>query len=897
MNWPGEMWRRIANLFRRERFDRGMNEEMRLHRELRERELREAGLTVDDARNEARRRFGNELKLREESRDMSGWNWLEGLVRDLQYGARMLRKNPGFTAVAVLTLALGIGANTAIFSVLESVLWKPLPFPDSDQLTSLQWIEKSGREVGFSVPEYIELHAGNRSFQSMCAYLEQGYHNLTGNGGAERIVLAAVSHDFFDTFQVRIAPGRTFLPEEESAGRNHAAILSQKEWEKLYGVRATLAGQTIVLDDVDYAVVGIAPAGLHFEYMQDPDVFVPLELNAAQPVNGAAAALETVGRLRPGVSLPSAQKEMEALGERLEKEAPKMDGAFKMDVENLRDMYFGFEQRSLFFFAGAVGLVLIVACVNVAALSRARMMARQREFAVRAALGGGRGVLVRQSLVESLLLALIGGGLGTVFAAWSVQGLTALLPQDYFTRSTHIGVDSRVLVFSLFISIATGLISGVAPALLATRTNLLRDLSSGSRAASRGAKQRRTRSVLVVAEIAVALVLLFGAGLFVESFKRLSEAPLGFEPNGILTMRMLLSGLRYKQPEQAKIFCQQLLDRVRAIPGMHDVALASNIPMEGSYDAQYSIVGRPAKPNGEEPNSLIRTVTPNYFRLLKIRLLAGREFTGADQENTQRTALINQNFARHIFGEENPVGHELELWSNYGSGPVHDRVRVQIVGVTENTHVFGAEEIDFDEVFLPSMQQPFMSMYLIAKTDQPSGVALDEIREQVRSIDSQVPIYDVATMGERIEKSVKGAKFKAFLIGIFGAMAIVLVSVGIFGAVAYFVQQRTKEFGIRLAPGALPSRILWHSIQQAATLGAAGLVLGAGLSLALGQILRSQLYMVPHVHMGMLYGVGIHDPTTLAAGCLLLAGVVFLASYIPARRATKVDPMTALQYE
>jgi predicted permease len=897
MNWPGEIWQRITNLFRREQFSHDLSEEMRLHKEMRERELREAGASGDEARFAAHRRFGNELKLREESREMWGWRWVDGLARDLRYSTRMLRKNPGFTVVAVLTLALGIGANTAIFSVLESVLWKPLPFPDSERLTSLRWMNKTGREVGFSISEYIELHASNRSFESMCAYLWPRYHNLTSNGGTERVLLAAVSHDFFDTFQVRPAVGRAFLPEEESAGLNHAAILSRKEWEKIYGVGATLAGQTIVLDDVDYAVVGIAPATLHFEYMEDPDVFVPLELNSALPMSGTAEALETVGRLRPGVSLASAQKEMEALAERLQKEAPRMDGAFRMAVENLRDIYFEFQQRSLFFFAGAVGLVLIVACVNVAALSLARMMARQREFAIRAALGAGRSILARQSLVESLLLGLIGGGLGTLVAAWSLQGLAAFLPPDYFTRSTHFGIDSRVLAFTLFISIATGLLSGVAPALFATRTNLNRDLSSGSRAVSGSAKQRRARSVLVVAEIAVALVLLFGAGLFVESFKRLSEAPLGFEPNGILAMRMLLRGPRYQQPEQAKIFYQQLLDRVRAIPGMRDAALASNIPMEGSYDAQYSIVGRPAKPNGEEPSSLVRTVTPNYFRILKTRLLAGREFTDADQENTQRTALINENFARHIFGEEDPVGQELELWSNHGSGPVRDRIRVQIVGVTENTHAFGAEEIDFDDVFLPSMQQPFKSMYLIVKPDLPFGIALDEIRGQVRSLDSQVAIYDVATMEERVEKSVKGAKFNAFLIGVFAAMAIVLVSAGISGAVAYFVQQRTQEFGIRLALGAAPSRILWHAIWQAAALGAVGLVLGVLLSLALGQILRGQLYMVPHVHMGMLYGVGIHDPAMLAGVCLLLASIVLIASYIPARRATKVDPIIALRYE
>jgi putative ABC transport system permease protein len=336
---------------------------------------------------------------------------------------------------------------------------------------------------------------------------------------------------------------------------------------------------------------------------------------------------------------------------------------------------------------------------------------------------------------------------------------------------------------------------------------------------------------------------------------------------------------------------------VRATPGMRDAALGSTIPMEGSYGADFSIVGEPVTPKEETKHCVARTVSPDYFRLLGIRLLSGRDFTNNDWENTQRVAMINENFARHFFGGQNPIGHELELFSSYAVALVHDRIRVQIVGITENTHLFGPAEIDFDEVFLPAGQQPFNAMYLVAKSDQPSGTVMDEIREQVRALDSDVPVYEVATMDERVTKSLRGARFNTMLVGIFAAMAIVLVSVGIFAAVAYFVQQRTKEFGIRLALGATPARILRHAIQQAATLGAVGLGLGVVVSLVVGQIVRSQLYLVPHVHSGLLYGVGIHDPATLAAVCGLLAVIVFLASYIPARRATKVDPMVALRHE
>jgi predicted permease len=900
----GEMWRRITKLLRRARFDRELSEEMRLHRELRERELRESvGAKLndegkaDEACYSARRRFGNELRLREESRDMWGWRWLEGVVRDLRYGARMLRKNPGFTAVAVLTLALGIGANTAIFSVMESVLWKPLPFPDSERLTFLMRIDNRRRETAFPLRDYLELHSANYSFESMSAFFSPESHNLKVNGSTERVIVEAVTHDFFETLKVIPELGRTFLPGEESAGNNRVAMVSKKTWERCFGADAKFAGQSIVVDGDAYAIVGILPASFHSEHTSDPGVFVPLVTNSEIPTNTFGDNLGVIGRLRAGATLASARIEMKALAARLEKESPTTNRNLDFYVDNLRDYFNGDRSRSLYFFAGAVGLVLLVACVNVAALSLSRMMARQREFAVRAALGAGRGVLARQSLMESLLLGLMGGGLGTLIAAWCGKSLAALLSEDVFARSGYLGVDSRVLVFSFAISIATALLSGVVPALLGSRADLNRDLSSGSRAVSGNAKQRRARSILVIAEITVALVLLFGAGLFVESFRRLSEAPLGFEPNGILSMRMLLRGKRYERPEDTRVFYEQLLDRVRAIPGMRDAALGSTIPMEGSYGADFSIVGEPKESKQETLHCVARTVSPDYFRLLKIRLLAGRDFTNGDQENTQRVAMINENFARHYFGNKNPIGNELEMFSAYASALVHDRIRVQIVGVTENTHLFGPSEIEFDEVFLPSRQQPFNAMYLVAKSDQPSGIVLDEIRERVRALDSDVPVYDVATMDERVTKSLRGARFNTMLVGIFAVMAIVLVSVGIFGAVAYFVQQRTKEFGIRLALGATPARILRHAIQQAATLGAVGLAVGVALSLVVGQIVRSQLYLVPHVHSGLLYGVGIHDPATLLEVCGLLAGVVFFASYIPARRATKVDPMVALRYE
>jgi putative ABC transport system permease protein len=891
------MWRRLKMLFQRGRFEHELEVEMRLHREMREREEREAGNTPDEARYAAARRFGNELQLREKSREMWGWSWLEGLLRDFRYSARGLRRSPGFTAVSVLTLALGIGANTAIFSVMETALWKPLPFPDSERLTILWRTNKARREVPFSVRDFSELRAIGHSFESVSAFHWPQNRNLTSNGAAERILVVSVTHDFFDTFQVRPKEGRTFLPEEETAGRNRVAIVSERVWESRFGAGAALAGQSIVLDDDTYAIVGIAPAALHFEFMPEAEVIVPLVLNTKTAMGQSGESVMPIARLRLGVSLEAARKEMTALAEKMGREFPAEDGDLGFYLENLREFFNGGNGRSLIFFAGAVGLVLLVACVNVAALSLARMISRQREFSVRAALGAGRGVLARQSLVESALLGLIGGGVGTLVAVWGVGGLARFLPEEYSRRPADMGVDNRVLLFSLIISIVTGLLSGFIPALVATRTDPVQAHSSGSRGASSGVKQQRLRSALVIAEIAVALVLLFGAGLFAESFKRLSNAPLGFDPSGVLAVRMSLRGSRYQQPDQARVFYLELLDRVRAIPGVRDAALASSIPMEGSNETQYSVAGQPARAKGEERRSNVRTVTTDYFRILGIRLLSGREFADGDREKTQRAAIINENFARHIFGKEDPIGRELDLWSPFASGPVRDLIRVQVVGVSETTHVFGPDEIDFDEIFLPSAQQPFKSMYLLAKSDQSSGATVENIRGQVRALDSQLPIYGVATMEERVARSLKGAQFNSFLVGVFAVMAMVLVSVGIFGAVAYFVQQRTKEFGIRVALGATRRRILIHAMGQAATLGIAGLLLGTALSLGLGHFLRSQFYMVPHVHMGLLYGVGINDPATLSAACVLLAGIVCLASFIPARRATKVDPMVALRQE
>jgi predicted permease len=884
---------RIAGVFRKENTDRELSAELESHLQLHIEDNLRAGMSAEEARRQALIKLGGLERTKEVYRDRKGLPFLETLLRDFRYGGRVLRKNSGFTIVAVATLAIGIGANTAIFSVLESQLWRPLPFPDSERLVDAHVVlrENHTRWGVLTSNEYRAWRERSRSFANLGGYDYPSNRNLTAAGTSERVQVMPVTSSLLETLDVPLEAGRGFLPEEETSGRDRVAILTHALWQTRFASDSSVLGKPIVLDGVSYDVVGISPPRLHFEYIEEPAIFVPLAMDLSQRT---LRNTYVIGRLAPGATPEHARAELADILETIPK-SDRLDDS-TASVTNLRETWTGFAARSLFFFAGAVLLVLLIACVNNAGLLLARGLARQREFTLRAALGAGRGTLIRQSLVESLMLSLAGGAAGILLGIWGAAAFAASIPQDTLPRNTHIALDAHVLLFVLAISVFSALLTGVAPALLSSRVDLNNALRQGASGLSTGRSQNRTRGSLVVIEVALALVLIFGAGLFLSSFVRLEHAPRGFDAPGALSFRVSLRGESYAQPEQQQRYFRTLTDQLGSLPGVKAVTLGTGIPLDGyTHSESVNVGGRP--PRRKYGTGVITyAVASNFFDLLHMHLLAGRTFAPQDRETSQRVAIINRNAAHTLFGSEDPLGKVLEFVSDERRGTSAE-APVQIVGVSENAQVFGANEVPFDVLYFPFSQRPAPAADIVVSSGLPRGALLAAIRDAAYALDKDQPIFDVLTTDDLITTSLSGARFDLMLVACLAIVALTLVSVGIFGTVAYFVQQRTREFGVRLALGATPARILRHTLKRALVTGSAGLLVGVAVSIALGRVLRSVLYLVPGERAGMLYGVKIDDPLSMSLACVLILLVLFLASFIPARRAMRVDPLVALRYE
>ena len=822
---------------------------------------------------------------------------MNDLWQDLRYGVRLLRKHPGFTAVAVLTLALGIGANTEVFSVVEAELWKPLPFPDAERVVGVFGVnlKRPSQEGSVSVPDFLDLRSQNHVFDDLAAFRWSESHNLTADEMPERVTATAVSSNFFETLQISPALGRVFDATEERIGQHQVAMLSHAIWQKHFNADPNLIGQTIALDGAPYTVIGIAPAELRLEFMSDPDLYVPITFDSTESTMRSERTLNAIARLKPGVSVADAKADLVTIAQRLAEQYPKANEDRGVQVKNLREAYTGYAWRALFFFMGAAGLILLIACANIANLLLSRALTRQREFAIRAALGASRNAVIRQLLVESVLLALPGGALGILLAAWGTSVFSALAPSDYLSRASQIELDARVFVFAVVVSLATAILFGLVPAVFASRVDLNAALKQGSRSLSGNPGHRRARKILVVAEVALAFALLFGAGLFVNSYVRLRQSPLGFDPSDLLTMRISLRGQQYSGPQPVALFYQHLLERVRAVPGVRAATITSSVPLRGGEWTNFALADGPQPVPGEEKRALIRITASEYFSLLKTRVLAGRSFSDQDSEGAAPVALINENLARHFFPGENPIGKELVILP--GGTKVAGPGRVQIVGLVENTKEVGMNEVAFDSICLPFSQHPAQAMTLVVNTAVPDASIADSIRREVVALDKDQPVYSLATMDARLADSLKSDKFNMILIGAFAGLATLLAAVGIYGAMSYAVEQRTQEFGIRMALGAGRAGIFKLALTQSATLGLIGLGFGLAVSLVLARLFGTAFYLVQGQHEGLIYGVSVYDPLTLTIACALLIGVTLLASYIPSRRATHVDPLVAVREE
>ncbi|HEX7315759.1 MAG TPA: ABC transporter permease [Pyrinomonadaceae bacterium] len=802
---------------------------------------------------------------------------MKTLWQDLRFGARMLRKRPGFTAVALLTLALGIGANTAIFSVVNAVLLRPLPYRNAERLVWVSGNVRGGtNRASVSPPDYVDYRAQNTVFEEFAASTSVPFPvNLTGAGEPERLTGSRVTANYFRAFGVEPALGRAFGADEERAGPAPVAVLSDGLWRRRFGGDPSVVGKTLTLDGKAVAVVGIAPP--EFQYPAGAELWLPLDFDDPEMKIRAAHFLRPIGLLKPGVTIEQAKAETDLIARRLEEQYPESNERWSLNLVPLHEQVVGGVRTSLWVLLGAVGFVLLIACANVSNLMLARAAARRRELALRTALGASRWRVVRQQLTENLLLALVGGALGLLVAAWGVDLLAALGAGD-IPRSREIGVDGRVLAFTAALSVLTGLAFGLLPALRASRTDLnevLKDAGRGTSGPGRG----RVRGALVVSEIALSLVLLAGAGLLVKSLVSLLNVNPGFDPANVLTLRINLARARYTKPEQAAAFFGDLQRRVAGLPGVEAAGMISELPLSGQpNDMYFYVAGRPPRTADQKVTADYRRVNQDYFRAMRIPVLRGRDFTEQEATGSAQVVVINETLARNFFPNEDPLGRRLVI--DFGK-----QEEFEVVGVVGDVLHRSLDGGVYQMMYTPTLR--IGGSNLVVRTSSADPLALAAaVRGEVAAVDRDQPVSTVRTMEEVVSGSVAQQRFRTLLLAVFAGVALLLAGVGIYGVIAYSVTQRTHEIGIRMALGAGAADILKMVVRQGMALALAGVAVGLLAAFALTRLLSS-----------LLFGVTATDAVTLAAVSLLIVAVALLACFIPARRATKVSPTVALRYE
>jgi putative ABC transport system permease protein len=800
------------------------------------------------------------------------------LMQDLRYALRSLRNAPGFAAAAVLTLALGIGANTAIFSVVDAVLLRPLPFPASDRLVRVWGLHPQiGRESA-SLPDFLDWRSQATSLEGLSA-LSNARFTLTGTGEPEMIRGAFVTADFFHTLGVAPLQGRTFLPGEDTRAAAHVVVLGEGFWRDRFGADPRVLGRQLRLNGTSYTVVGVAPAAAR---LAGPvDAWTTL---ATDTILGRRSDfLHVVGRLRPGASTERAREELVTIMRRLEARFPETNTSWSADVQPLRDATVGPVRTALVIFMAAVALVLLIACANVANLMLARAAAREHEIVIRTALGASRGRVLRQLLTESVLLALIGGVLGVLLAAWGVQALGSVQP-DTLPRVEEIGLDGRALAFALVLSVATGLLFGLAPAARLSGRAFSGGLRDGNRSVAGGRGLRNLRGGLVLAEVAVAFVLLVGAGLLVRSFDRLLRVEPGFRTDGLFTARVLLPRTKYGEPAKQTAFYERIVGSLTAMPGVTSAAAVSDAPLGDSPPyLSFDIEGQAARQRGTVQDAEVFSASPTYFTTLRIPLVQGRPFGDADRADGLPVAIINRTLARRYFGDRSPVGARLTFEDATDSTAQW----MTVVGVVGDIHHAGLSDPPYPQVYLPLAQSPERWMVLVARTRSADPLALGPAtRSALASIDPDLALSQVTTMEQRIAGVTARPRISALVLGSFALTALLLAAIGIYGVISYGVIQRTRELGIRMALGAGSRSVLTLVLREAMTPVAAGIAVGVLAAWAATRVLRS-----------LLFQTGTTDVTTFLGVTLFLTSAALTACYLPARRAALSDPAVALRVE
>jgi putative ABC transport system permease protein len=802
------------------------------------------------------------------------------LWRDIQYAARTLRKAPGFAALAILTLALGIGANSALFSVINAVLLRPLPYREADRLVFLtEWSEQVP-EMSFSVANFKDLRDQSRVFESLVASNGTSFI-LTGAGGEpERLNARRVSSGFFATLGKQPILGRAFTPEEDKPGAEPVVLLSEGFWERRFGRDPNVVGRSLSLSGESFTVVGVLPAQFHQSW-RAMDVFTPLlrleDQIGGEERRGNHPGIYVVGRLKDGVSVEQARTEVKALAERLAQEHPLSNARQSMTVETLADVLVGEMRPALLLLLGAVVFVLLIACVNVANLLLARGAARQKEIAVRMALGARRGRLVRQLLTESMLLSVSGGLLGIALAYAGVRALVATLPANV-PRADEIRIDGQVLGFTVALALLTGLAFGLVPALRTVRVDLHDPLKEGGRGNTGG--HHRLRSGLVVAEVALALVLMVGAGLLLRSFFRVLGADPGVRPEGVLSAAVPLPQGRFAEHGPRANLVRQVLDHARSLPGVEAAAVA--LPLLGGWQSSFNVEGRPEPPPGQRPSADITRISPDYFAAMGIPVEEGRVFDERDKDGAPSVCVIDESFARTHWPGESAIGRRVKF------GRLEDEKSpwLEVVGVVGHVKNYGVDEPSRVEIYLPFLQDSVSSFSLLLRTKGDPASLAAPLRAAVRQADPELPTYAVRTLEEILAERTAQRRLAALLISVFASLALVLAAIGIYGVMSYTVSQRTQEIGVRMALGAERTTILGMVLRQGTSLALLGVGIGLLVAFAIGRVIAS-----------MLFETSPGDPPTFSLVPVVLFGVAALACYLPARRATRVDPMVALRCE
>jgi len=877
---------RVRALLARKRLDEDLDEELRAHLEMLEEENVRREIPLEEARYAALRSFGGVEQVKEAYREQRGLPMMETFAHDLRFGIRQLRRSPGFALVAVLTLALGIGANAAIFSVVNSVLLRPLPYPDAAELFDVYQKTEGGSYNVFSGPNYFAWKDHVQVLQQFAVWTS-GSYNLADNNRPEHVLAGPVTANIFPLLGVNPILGRTFLPQEDRPGGPKVAVLSYAFWQRRYGGAPDVIGNTLKLNGDGYTIVGVMPRGFQVP-TSAAELWLPFQLSPANP-NASARGLHWLfglARLKPGMSRSQAEAELNSLTTQMKQEYPNTDAGYGLLLTPLIDDVVGTVRPVLRILLASVGLVLLIACVNVANLLLARATARHREIALRATLGASRARVVRQLLTESSVLALLGSALGLLLAFGAVHLLALLAPAGSIPRIDTISVDGRALLFTLLVTVVTGFAFGAAPAVQASKCDLNEALKESGRSADTSRGRRRARGVLVVSEVAVALMLLIGAGLMIRSFWRVKDQKLGFNPDDILSLKISLPADKYSS-ERRIAFRRSLVENVAALPGVQSVAITRNLPLSGVDPSLFvTVPGRPPVAPGKEPIVRARFVTPGYFRTMSITLLKGRDFTDADGPEAPGAVIISETLARQFWPNQDPIGKQIK--PGYPGSPL----LCTVVGVAADVrHWLTIEEPPVAYYPYPQIPPSFGPllegmMTLVVHTAADPAALTAPVRERIHQLDPDAPVFSIETMQGLVRDAAASNRFQMLLFGVFAAIGMALAAVGIYGVISYSVSQRTHEIGIRMALGAERGQVLNLVVGQGLVLTCAGVAIGLAGALGLSRFLAT-----------LLYDVKPTDPATFIAVSLVLAAVALLASFIPARRATKVDPVVALRYE